>query len=179
MTLTREQYDDAYFGDPKSDLNRRSGYSDYLRTQTDSYTAKKWKDFIVKHNLKPTDKILELAGGIGHFTKVAREQGLDVTCVDWSQWCFDNKIIPDLIHEDALTYLKSQPDNSFDVVVSFFFLDCIQKDQIELLSKEIKRVTTKQIHQIYPRRNADYYNVQNLSYWQSLFSQDVIVMYKG
>ncbi len=178
MTLTREQYDAAYFGDSKSDLQRRSGYSDYLRQINDGW-EKKWKDFIAEHNLKSTDKILELAGGIGHFAKVAREQGLDVTCVDWSQWCFDNKVIEDLIHEDALTYLKSQPDNSFDVVVSFFFLDCIQKDQLELLSQEIKRVSTKQIHWIYPRRNADYYNVQDLTYWQSLFSQDVTVRYKG
>ena len=175
--LTREQYDDAYFGDHKSDLKRRSGYSDYLR-QLDIDGEKRWKDFIVKHNLKSTDKILELGGGVGHFAKVAREQGLDVTCVDWSKWCLDNKLISNLIHEDALTYLKSQPDNSFDVVVSFFFLDCIQKEQLSLISKEIKRVAPKQIHQIYSRRNADYYNVQNLEYWQSLFSKNVIVIYK-
>ena len=178
MTLTREQYDDAYFGDPKSDLKRRSGYAYYLK-QIDYEGEKKWKDFIVEHNLKSTDKILELAGGVGHFAKVAREQGLDVTCVDWSQWCYDNKLISDLIHEDALTYLKSQPDNSFDVVVSFYFLDCIQKDQLLLLSQEIKRVSTKQIHQIYSRRNENYYNVQDLTYWQSLFSQNVIVIYRG
>jgi len=172
--LTREEYDDAYFGDPRSDLKRKSGYGDYLR-QLDNLTEKKWKDFITEHNLKSTDKILELGGGVGSFTKVAREQGLDVTCVDWSKWCLDNKLISNLIHEDALTYLKSQPDNSFDVVVSFYFLDCIQKDQLLLLSQEIKRVSTKQIHHLYPNPNPRFYNVQNLSYWQSMGFQNVII----
>ncbi len=172
--LSRKQYDDAYFGDPKSDLRRRSGYSDYLY-QVDIDFCNKWKDFIVEHELKSTGKILELAGGVGYFAKLAREDGLDVTCVDWSQWCYDNKLISDLINEDALTYLKSQKDNSFDVVVSFFFLDCIAKKQIPLISKEIKRVAKKQIHWIYPRRNADYYNVQDLEYWQKLFSKNVII----
>ena len=175
--LSREQYDGAYFGDLKVDLIRRSGYSDYLRTLEIDFTNR-WKDFIVKHNLKSSDKILELGGGVGHFAKIAREHGLGVTCVDWSKWCYDNKLISDLIYEDALTYLKSQKDNSFDIVISFFFLDCIAKKQIPLISKEIKRVAPKQIHTIYSTRNADYYNVQNLEYWQKLFSKNVTIISK-
>jgi len=156
---TREEYDAAYFGDPKTDLRRIFAYSNYLGV-LDNLAVKQCKDFIAEHKLKPTDKILELGGAVGHFTKVARAQGLNVTCVDWSQWCLDNKLISNLIHEDALTYLKSQPDNSFDVVVSFFFLDCIPEKQLKELSKEIKRVTTKQIHQLYASPNPRFYNVQ-------------------
>lgn len=177
MVLKKIEYDAAYFGDTESDLRRKSGYSNYLELETDWIAEKKWKDFIARHNLKPTDKILELGGAVGHFAKVAREQGLNVVCIDWSQWSFDNKVIPDLIQEDALTYLQTQPDNSFDVVVSFTFLDCIPTDKLSLFSQEIKRVATKQFHQLYERRNPSYYNSHELKYWQSLFSKGVEMIY--
>lgn len=177
MVLKRDEYDAPYFGADESDLKRKSGYSNYLELQINWVAEKRWKDFIVKHNLKSTDKILELGGAVGHFAKVARKQGLKVVCVDWSQWCLDNKMISNLIQEDALTYLQSQPDDSFDVVVSFAMLDCIPIDQLSLLYQEIKRVAPKQIHQIYQGRNPRYYNVHDLAYWNLLFEDAVIEPY--
>jgi len=168
--LTRAEYDGAYFGDPESDIRRKAGYSNYLELDTNWKLKKKYQDFIDKHKLQLSGRILELGAAVGYFGKIARENNLNIVSVDWSQWCYDNKC-SDLTNEDALTFLKAQPDSTFDIIVSFHFIECLTDEQAKELEIEMKRVAPKQIHVTQRDPNEKWYTRHTPDEWNFIFPQ--------
>lgn len=178
MTLTRNEYDGAYFGDPNFDLKHRAGYTNYKAQCSQSHHERKLKQFLESHNIPKDAKVLELGAGTGYLGKIARENGYDHwICVDWSQWCQDNKVFPELINQDAIEYLQLQQNKSFDYIISRGFIECFTATELITLANECLRVGKKQIHSTFLEVNSNYYTVKDLENWKTLFGNidDIIV----
>ncbi len=159
MVLNINQYDAGYYGDVESDLKRKSGYSNYLEQQSQALIQKRLQTFLDRYNIPKNAKILELGAGCGHLAKLARENGYtNWIAVDWSAWCQANKVFDSLIKQDALSYLQTQPDNSFDYIISRALVECFSANDLVKFLDECSRVGTNQIHDTFPDPNPNYYN---------------------
>ena len=175
MVLSKEDFDDAYFGDVESDLKRKSGYSNYLEQHTNYIQKRIYEKFIVAHDFKPGDKILELGAAVGYFGKIARVNGLNVKCVDVSQWCYDNRMHPDFEKADALEFLPGVQDKFYDYIISFGFLECFADTKLQALIILMNQVAKKQIHVIYKEGKSQWYNIKTISQWKSFFDDSAII----
>ncbi len=181
MVLTKSKYDEIYYQviiENGIRKERIAGYTDYLELQCNWVFKKRYEDFLTRHNILTTDRILELGGAVGYFKKVATELGYDITSVDWSAWCKQNEL-SSIIEQDALSYLQAQPDNSFDVIVSFTFLECFTNAKLVKLYLEMKRVGIKQIHQIPSEDTTNSYNLKTIVEYQSLLPDDTVIEFYG
>lgn len=148
-------FDAAYFGlDP--DLKRNSGYDNYLELIKEIPYLKRADRALSK----VSGKILELGCGVGTYQKLAEKKGLDWLGIDSSTWCYQNKVT-EITFSDALDFLKSQKDNSFDFIVSFAFLECQNEKQLQLIKNQMDRVAKNQLHYCYKNPNPDFYNSKN------------------
>jgi len=155
--LESYQFDSAYFGDPKSDLKRRSGYSNYLEyVNTDWYERKFLKPFFEKYPLTKTNSVLELGAGIGMFGKYSKNPNW--ICLDVSSWCFENKVYDNFKKIDVLNALPQYSNNQFHFIVSYAFLDCLSDENLEKLKIQMDRVGIQQIHYTVKTPNTEYYN---------------------
>ena len=112
---------------------------------------------------------LELGAATGYLGKLAREKGYtDWTCVDWSQWCQDNKVYDSLVNMDAIEFLKSRLDKSFDYIISRGLIECFTDIELITFATECLRVGKKQIHATFGKPNSNYYTVKNLDNWKTL-----------
>ena len=178
MTLSRDEYDGAYYGDKNFDLKHRAGYSDYKEQCEQSYHKKSLEKFLDNHKIPKDVTVLELGGGQGHLAKLATEKGYsNWTCVDWSQWCQDNKVYDSLVYMDAIAFLQAQPDNSFDYIISRALIECFTDSELIIFAKECFRVSKKQIHATFGEPNSKYYTVKNLNNWKTVLGNtpDIIV----
>lgn len=162
MVLTQSQYDAAYFDDREESngLKHSAGYTEYLKFQTDHVRKAKILDFLNKHKIPKDATILELGAAVGFAGLIAKEQGYkNWTCLDWSDYCKKHEVYP-IIKQDALTWLKTLDDNSYDYIISFAFLECCNNDGLTNCKTEMDRVAVKQIHQCHERPNPLYYNTE-------------------
>ena len=155
MVLKLSDYNAAYFGDIKESGGSRhdAGYSEYLDIVKEKPYLKRCERVL---NVV-SGRILELGCGIGTYARIARSRGLDWTAIDSSDWCKRHEVT-NIIKTDALSYLKSQSDNSFDYVVSFAFIECLGDTELRIIKKEMDRVGIKQLHYSYENPNPTYYN---------------------
>lgn len=168
-------FDAAYFGAVESDLKRKSGYSNYLEQQTSWIQKEFYEKFIVSHDFKPGDKILELGAAIGYFGKIAGINGLNVECVDVSQWCYDNRLHPSFTKADVITYLGTLEDKSYDYIISFGFLECFDDTRLQALIILMNQVAKKQIHRVYRKGNSKWYNIKTIPQWKSFFDDSATI----
>lgn len=166
----------AYFGDMKASggLKHEAGYSNYLDSVKQSGYLKH-AEYVLD---KVSGKILELGCGIGVYAKEGISRGLDWTAVDILTWCKEHEVTS-IIKSDALAYLQTQDDNSFNWIVSFAFLECIPNPDLLQLYNEMKRVaSTGQIHSTYKSPNSTYYESRTIAEWkQDLSDSNVEVRY--
>lgn len=171
MVLAKSDYDAAYFGDIEESggLRHDAGYSNYLEIVKEAGYQKR-SDYVLS---KVSGRILELACGVGTYVRLAKQRGLDWVAVDASDWCKRHEEAP-LIEQDALTYLQSQSDNSFDWIVSFAFLECLSPSQLLQYYKETKRVGKNQIHSVYKSPNPKYYESRDISQLKQILTENNI-----
>ena len=179
MTLAEEDFDAAYFGDVESDLIRKCGYLDYLALKTNHIQKEIYEKFILAHAFRPDDKILELGAAVGFFGKIAGINGLNVKCVDVSQWCYDHRLHSDFEKASAFQYLKTLGSKSYDYIISFGFLECLDDAKLQALIILMNRVAKKQIHCLYGIGNPKYYNLKTVPQWKSFFDDSVTIEMEG
>lgn len=158
--LTSKDFSPAYFGDIEESrgLRHDAGYTNYLELETNYIAERNIKKFFTRHNIPKTVRVLELGSAVGFMGKIAKQEGhTDWVCVDWSNWCKRHEVYP-VIEQDALTFLTSQDDNSFDYIISKAFLECFNDDALKILKIEMDRVGKNQIHYLYKEPNPLYYN---------------------
>lgn len=141
-------YDSQYFG-----LHRPYGYSNYEHTVKDPIFLKRAESVF---NLV-SGQILELGCATGVYQKIAITKGLNWQGLDGSEFCYDHKVA-DIIHSDALEFLIKSPDNYYNWIVSFSFLECFNPKELAELKKEIDRVSENQIHKCFHNSDAQHYN---------------------
>lgn len=83
---------------------------------------------------------------------------------------------PYLIVSDALTYLQSQSQGSWDVILSIGFLECFSDADLTSLISEMYRVAKSQIHIVDPTTDPIYYNCKTLTKWKSLFKTKALIL---
>ena len=179
MTLAEESFDAAYFGDPECDLIRKCGYLDYLTLKTNHIQKEIYEKFLLAHAFRPDDKILELGAAVGFFGKVAGMNGLNVKCVDVSQWCYDHRIHTDFVKASAFKYLKTLGSKSYDYIISFGFLECLDDVKLQDLIVLMNHVAKKQIHCLYDMGPPKYYNCKTIEEWKSFFDDSATIMLMG
>ncbi len=172
-TLERTVYDAAYFGDPNSDTKHRAGYSNYIEQSEQSHHQKKLNKFLNDHEIPKNAKVLELGAATGYLGKLATVNGYtNWTCVDWSQWCQDNKVYNSLINQDAIEFLESQSNKSFDYIISRGLIECFTDIELVTFAKECLRVGKKQIHTTFETPNTQYYTIKNLDNWKTVLGNN-------
>jgi len=172
-------FDDAYYGAVESDLKRKSGYSNYIEYITsDFYNRTVIKPFFKKFDFAGKT-VLELGAGIGVLGK-ASKRGNTWLCLDASQYCYDNRVHNTFKMNDALEFLTTEGDNTYDYIISFGFLESIDDTKLLDLIKQMNRVAKKQIHGVYNEGNPEYYNIKTTEKWQALFGDTVtVIQYNG
>ncbi len=178
VKLSRNIYDGAYFGDPNSDTKHKAGYTNYQYRSGQANQQRYLERFLNAHQIPKNAKVLELGAALGHLGKLATVNGYtNWTCVDWSQWCQDNKVYETLVNEDAIEFLKSSADKSFDYIISRALIECLANNELVTFATECLRVGTKQIHTTFAEPNSKFYTVKDLDNWKTVLGNipDIIV----
>lgn len=137
--------------------------------------------FFIMIFLKPK-KVLDVGCGLGYLIKWLRYFGVDAYGIDFSKYALDladKQVKPFIKLADA----KKIPfkDNSFDLVLSYDFLNHVDQQNLRKVIEEMIRVSNKYIFQkIYTRENlwikiTHRYDISNVSffskkYWDNIFS---------
>ncbi len=137
--------------------------------------------FFITIFLKPK-KVLDVGCGLGYLIKWLRYFGVDAYGIDFSKYALDladKQVKPFIKLADA----KKIPfkDNSFDLVLSYDFLNHVDQQNLRKVIEEMIRVSNKYIFQkIYTRENlwikiTHRYDISNVSffskkYWDNIFS---------
>jgi len=113
-------------------------------------------------------KVLELGCAKGFLVKALRDLGVKAFGIEWSQYATDESVIPVNYRfvGDVRTDLVVQPQNTFDLVCSWGFFECLDETEIANVVSNCNRISKKQIHIFSLGANPNYYNIQPLSYWQ-------------
>jgi len=173
MVLKTDEYGAPYFGDSDTPLRHKAGYTDYaklrnIKTTIYNPVTKTSTDMnLFNANMKPWLKEINLSGKINGIT--------DWDLVDVSSFAKTKADIDDqrfFTVQDAKTHLATLPDNSYDHIISFRFIECLTDEDIKSLVAEMNRVcSVSQIHSF--SRNMDeykpYYNTKTLLSWSSSF----------
>ncbi|HEC65437.1 MAG TPA: class I SAM-dependent methyltransferase [bacterium] len=190
MVLKTDEYGAPYFGDSDTPLRHKAGYTDYaklrnIKTTIYNPVTKTSTDMnLFNANMKPwlkeinlSGKVLELGCAYGWNRKLGLQiNGItDWDLVDVSSFAKTKADIDDqrfFTVQDAKTHLATLPDNSYDHIISFRFIECLTDEDIKSLVAEMNRVcSVSQIHSF--SRNMDeykpYYNTKTLLSWSSSF----------
>lgn len=148
------------------------GYSDYKALKkyntSETSTINKISKDIGNVNGKT---LLDIGGAIGAFAQYAKEQGClqyDVLDLNIDGWCLENvrEDVDKFITGNALDILPTIPDNSYDLVFTSQFLDCLSDDDIVTILREIDRITIDgSTHIVTPDCSKDWYNPHELSWY--------------
>jgi len=172
-SLKREEYNAAYFGDCPAGGNHPAGYSQYDRgTRSDgSDQFSKLADFIHSRFDLNNKLVAELGCACGYLVADLRRLGAFASGIDWSKHCIE--VRPDVsavghIHEeDARDYLAREGDESpfVDLLVSRFFLETFDSQDIPRLARRMNRKAKKQIHIFSLNPNPEWYLNYSLDWW--------------
>lgn len=165
--MTPEHYNKDYF-----DKAKDGGYSEYKRQpgcDADEHDAgdcghevfrtqahKVFKQF----NLQGK-KVLDLGCAKGFHTDDLNDMGAICTGIDWSEITPKN-----CIKSDVLPFLQQAGNDSFDLIVGFRFLPCIEPSKLNEYVNELNRVGKQLFFTIDTvKHQTNLYNVHTLDWW--------------
>lgn len=193
MVLSNSEYNENYFNGRNTGVKLSWGYADIRehgklnRNQSDGFgsynaTIKKQLDLLTDLNLSNMD-VLDIGGCIGNYSHLGKKLGVGTwTVLDLNidGWCEANKLdtVDTFITGDARILLASKQQfkkNSYDIIFTSQFLECIDDVDLPDLITEMNRISkTVQIHLISTIDNIDdipsqsKYNLKQLSEWATL-----------
>ena len=153
-------FDKSYFNGRRAEYSHNAGYSNYdlernnVRKRVDKMFAGAYQ----KGN------VLELGCAKGFAVERLMELGVEAKGVDISEFAISEakeEIKKHLVLEEVISFLKSQPSNSYENIVSFWFIECLNDEELSELSKEANRVSNNQYHFTNSFCNKKYYNAKN------------------
>jgi len=192
--LTRSEYNENYFNGRNTGIKFSWGYADIReRGQLNRFDEGKENlpynseikdqlDLFTDINLSNID-VLDVGGAIGNYSHLGKRLGVGTwTVLDYNidGWCEKNKLstVDTFITGDAKILLADKRafrNNSYDVIFTSQFLECIDDADLTNLITEMNRVVkTIQIHLISTTPNIDdipsqsKYNLKTLAEWALL-----------
>jgi len=184
--LQPSEYDISYFDGNKGSYSHNAGYTKYRRWRrksagivpfdesTGSFFGDIAKRFDIEAFIDGKD-VLELGCAYGFLVEDMRALGANAYGLDVSQYAYDQadpSIQPYLTVADARTYLTNYSRNQWDVIVSRWFLDCIDDNDLPDLIDEMNRISKNQAHVIGTLIPDTYYNVKDPQVWVDSFDWD-------
>jgi hypothetical protein len=184
MVLNTKQYDAAYFGDcvESGGIKTTYGYTCYMRQtgqRNRHVLGKEESPFnprlkMLSSKMVGIDlaniSVLDVGGAVGFYSEYGKELGIstwDVFDLNIGTWLERHKLdaVDKFITGDARTDLSKIKTNSYGMVFSSRFLDCIDDKDIPGIIKEMNRISGKiQVHIISETSNK-FYNEHELSWW--------------
>lgn len=130
---------------------------------------------IIEHGSLVGKTVIELGCAFGHLTKLlvdiggADAYGLDLSYPISQAQVIYPEIASRFIAADARIWLPTQKKNSWDVIISRGFLDCLTDAELATLIPIMNNVSKfQQIHSVDPTNDPEYYNQKPLAEWQAL-----------
>ena len=169
--LKPEEYDACYFDGASQRYKHNAGYSEYkrwCRHEGVNSSGEYWKDkaieLVEKFDLKGK-KTLELGCAKGFLVHDMLELGVNAFGLDVSEYARncaeDEKTKQRIFLGDAREMVKTFKDKEFDFVFSLKFLECIHEQSLELLNKQLTRISKEQYHEFAGNGN-EYYTDENI-----------------
>ena len=94
------------------------------------------------------ESVLELGGARGYICKLIQNVGVKATCMDISEHGWHTRATEDFILHDATVVPYGIVDKQYDLCFSIAFLEHIPEDKIELVIRELARVSKRGLHGI-------------------------------
>lgn len=167
-------YNESYFNGRRAEYSHNAGYSNY-----DSSKNSIVKSFIkLYERAEFLEPILELGCAKGYVIEKLLELNYNAKGVDVSSFAIsesNKELKPFLIISEAISFLKTQPDNSYGTVFSMWFLECLNDTELKELSFEINRVSINQIHYTNSNSNKKYYNSKNPIEYKEFGFKNVLI----
>lgn len=194
MVLSSSEYNENYFNGRNTGIKLSWGYADIREhgqlnkfdegDEANPYnsTIKNQLDLLTDLNLSNMG-VLDVGGCIGNYSHLGKKLGVGTwTVLDLNidGWCEANKLdtVDTFITGDARILLASKQQfkkNSYDIIFTSQFLECIDDADLPDLITEMNRITkTVQIHLISTTPNItdipsqSKYNLKTLSEWATL-----------
>ena len=138
---------------------------------------------IIEHGSIVGRTVIELGCAFGHITKLLVDLGADAYGLDLSYpISMAQSIYPEIssrfIVADARDWMPTQKKNSWEVIISRGFLDCLSDSDLATIIPAMNNACQyQQIHAVDPDNEAEYYNHKTLAEWQALpFEAGTIIL---
>ena len=95
---------------------------------------------------KKPENVLEVGGARGFISKIIQSYGIPVTCMDFSEYCHQNRVVKEFVKHDATIKPYPFKDKEFDLCFSNAVLEHIPDEKIDITIGEIVRVSKRGIH---------------------------------
>lgn len=174
MVLNKIEFNEDYYYGRHTGIKYRWGYGDIKEQgkfgRVQEQFAKIDYDFTEK-------SVLDVGGAIGNDSIGGKERGASIWNVldlNINSWCENNKVetVDRFITGDAREALKIIASDSYDVVFSYQFLECIADEDLSSLIDNMNRIGKTQIHFvsnfIQDEITRSKYNVKTLEEWAKL-----------
>lgn len=177
--LQPSEYDQSYFDGRSVALRHNAGYGQYerwYRFEGVNSTGEIWKDRakgFVNHLVLANKKVLEIGCAKGFLVKDLRDMGVDAYGLDVSLYALNNaeeEVKPYLYLGDAKTDLSQFARNEFDVVLSRWFLECLDPNDIQGVISEMGRIGKNNVHVLDPLVKSEFYTQLTIPQWQSNYN---------
>jgi ubiquinone/menaquinone biosynthesis C-methylase UbiE len=204
LVLGKTEYNENYFNGRNTGVRLAWGYADIrelaVATAKADGPALPYPPHIKRHidkipggvNLTGVT-VLDIGGAVGNYAKYGKQLGIgtwDILDLNIDDWCNLNKYVEvdNFFTGDAVVELQSVQNfknNSYDIIFSSSFLECIDPSELPTLIPEMNRVAkTIQIHIVSttpPTTFADKYNFQTLAWWatQGFTSGTILIDYNS
>lgn len=176
--LTITDFNNPYFWGRGG--NMEGGYGYYLPVRcahhddlaTDQWLAK--AQWMIDHGSLVGRTVIDLGCGFGSIVRYLRQLGADAYGIDLSYPISQGvalwpELEPYLMVGDVRVWLPTQGKNSWDVIISRGFLDCLTDAELATLVPAMNNAAKfQQIHSVDPSDDPEYYNQKTLVEWEAL-----------
>jgi len=118
------------------------GYKEYRDFAT-HYSTKK---IIKSHN---PESVLDVGGARGYLVRLIENDGIKSLCMDVSKHCHMTRATDSFLLHDALEIPWPINDKEFDLCFSINFLEHVPYDKVDMVIKEMMRVSKRGLHGIH------------------------------
>lgn len=117
----------------------------YARFYRDFPVHYKTAEIMLKRN---PESVLEVGGARGYICKLLKNKGIRTLCMDISEHCYHTRAIEDFVLHDATKTPWPFEDREFDLAFSIAFLEHIPEKKVDVVIRELARVSKRGLHGI-------------------------------
>jgi glycosyltransferase involved in cell wall biosynthesis/predicted SAM-dependent methyltransferase/intein/homing endonuclease len=134
-----------------------------------------WKTVEVILKRKP-ESVLDVGGGRGYVVKKLEDAGVRAVCMDISEHCWHARATDSFVLWDATKTPWPFKDKEFDLCVSIAFFEHIPEDKVDVVIREMARVSRRGLHGIsfdFPSTDIDKTHVTKKprEWWERKFKE--------